>query len=85
MRNQLLSILVLGTAIAIGSAGCNRRAVPGPNPKVTKANFDQIKTGMSMKEVQAILGNPWKITPDDSENPLRLKNVQVSAIYEQDH
>jgi hypothetical protein len=43
------------------------------NPKVTKANFDQIKPGMTMEQVKAILG------PGDSENPLDLSEGSGAA------
>jgi hypothetical protein len=40
--------------------------VPACKDKVTKANFDKIKEGMSLEEVQAILGKGEKQTGDGS-------------------
>jgi hypothetical protein len=40
--------------------------VPACKDKVTKANFDKIKEGMTLEEVQAILGKGEKQTGDGS-------------------
>lgn len=82
MHNQLFGILVF-YVVALAFTGCSRTAVPEKNNKVTKANYDQIKNGMSMKEVEVVLGDAWKTTlPDDAEEFVTLDNVRVSAIYE---
>jgi len=84
MRMKLFSIamlcIVFVTAVIWWK---NRRALPDPNPRATKANFEQIENGMTMAEVKTILGEPWKIEmPDSPEDTLTLQDVQVSAIYE---
>ena len=84
MRIRLLNVVTLcAVSVTAVLAGCSSRALPDPNPKVTKANFDRIENGMTKAEVDTILGEPWKIeTPDSPEETLTLKDVQVSAIYE---
>jgi hypothetical protein len=47
-RMRLGGLAVL-CALCLALTGCNES-------KVTKANFDKIKNGMTLKEVQAILG-----------------------------
>lgn len=69
----------LAVAMVTLSVGCNSQALPGPNPNVTKENFDKIKIGMSHDEVRSILGDSWKISQTDN---LELKGVSVAAIRE---
>ncbi|MBV9489080.1 MAG: outer membrane protein assembly factor BamE [Verrucomicrobia bacterium] len=44
-------------------AGCNNTAAP--TSKINRANFDQVHTGMSQAEVQAILGPPSSASTED--------------------
>ena len=83
MRTPAFRIVVSAIAVAGLLVGCRGRAVPGPDPKVTQASFEKIEIGMSMAEVKAILGNPWKVEQSDGPDDfVTLKKVQVRAIYE---
>ena len=78
-----LTLPALGAVAILAFAGCSRTAAPGPNPKVTRANFDKVEIGMSMDEVKVILGEPWKVEQSDGPNEfVTIDNVQVRAIYE---
>ena len=50
------SFLILLAAVLLAISGCNRTTLSGS--KVTKANYDQISTGMSKSQVETILGAP---------------------------
>ena len=45
-----MSRLILTVSVFVLIAGCNK------NPRLTKANFDKIQPGMTITEVEAILG-----------------------------
>src|SRR5262245_11273254 len=47
----------------------------GCSSKITRDNFDKIKTGMSRSDVEAILGSPTKTRGDEKTN---------SAIWQDD-
>lgn len=53
---RLVAVAVACTILAL--PGCKR------NAKLTQANFDKIKEGMSLAEVQAILGPDGETDPD---------------------
>ena len=64
MRFLVLSGLLAAAALA---TGCNKVAVPAvlPISKVTRANFDQVRAGMSKSQVETILGQPTSIDTKD--------------------
>ena len=53
--------LLLSAALLIGFSGCNRVA----GSKLTQANYDQIKEGMSKTQVETILGAPTTVDTKD--------------------
>jgi hypothetical protein len=48
--------------VVLCGAGCPNRATPptpsGPPPNLTRANFEKIREGMTVQEVETILGPP---------------------------
>lgn len=54
-------------AVATLTAGCGKVAVPAALSvsKVTRANFDQVRVGMSKAQVETILGQPTSIDTKD--------------------
>ncbi len=50
------ALLVAVTALLFAISGCNRTTLS--DSKVTKANYDQISTGMSKAQVETVLGPP---------------------------
>ena len=67
MRTKL-AMLLIGALVCTGTlAGCGRRATT--NDRVTEANFDSIRTGMTESDVTGILG------PGDVRSP----NVPAGA------
>lgn len=57
MKTLKRSWLVIALAtFSLTLSGCNRTTLSGS--KVTKANYDQISTGMSKSQVETILGPP---------------------------
>jgi methyl coenzyme M reductase gamma subunit len=50
-------------ALFIALSGCDKGALSGS--KVTKANYDQISTGMSKSQVESILGAPTRSETKD--------------------
>ena len=65
MCRFILSVL-LATA-AFTTVACNKVAVPAALPvsKVTRANFDQVRAGMSKSQVETILGQPTSVDTKD--------------------
>ncbi len=50
-------------AVLFFAAACNRSALSGS--KLTRANYDQITTGMSKSQVETVLGSPTKVDTQD--------------------
>src|SRR3954451_20487169 len=48
--------------------------VLGPSPGVTEANVRRIKVGMSLEEVEAILGGPCRVGPGPGKAPPWLRS-----------
>ena len=65
---RTFSFLFLAVVLFI-SAGCNRTA---SGSKLTTANYDQIKEGMSKTQVETILGQPTTV---DSKDMLIFKKT----------
>ncbi len=53
------ALLLLATLFL--SIGCDRLS----GPKLTKANYDQVSTGMSKSQVETILGKPTSVDTKD--------------------
>lgn len=49
--------------VLLALAGCDQPA--GPTSKINRTNYNQIHTGMSKSEVQAILGPPTSESTED--------------------
>lgn len=64
MRSLILTGLL---AAATLSTGCNKVAVPSALPlsKVTRANYDQIRMGMTKSQTETILGQPTSVDSKD--------------------
>lgn len=62
-----LLILTGFLAVATLTPGCNKVAVPAALPisKVSRANFDQVRAGMTKAQVETILGQPTGIDTKD--------------------
>jgi hypothetical protein len=79
-----VGILVL---FALCGAGCQKSASPsdpaGPPPSLTLANFEKIRAGMTLEEVEAILGTPGSRITVDVTRPdgSRVKEVQSAAWF----
>ena len=58
--------------LLIGCKGSDLVSVHDGTPKVTKAQFDQIKTGMTLKEVEGIIGGSCTVQSEsgDAVTPL---------------
>ena len=54
-------------AVTTLTTGCGKVAVPSALPisKVTRANFDQVRTGMTKAQVETILGQPTSVDTKD--------------------
>ncbi|HSH37711.1 MAG TPA: outer membrane protein assembly factor BamE [Chthoniobacterales bacterium] len=63
IENLKVSSALLVLVALLFSVGCNRNALSGS--KVTKANYDQISTGMSKSQVETILGQPTNAETKD--------------------
>ena len=65
MRRLIFPILLATAALA--ATACNKVTVPAALPvsKVTRANFDQVRAGMSKSQVETILGQPTSIDTKD--------------------
>ena len=54
-KTQLLGLLFAAFAL-VSLGACNRSALSGS--KLTSANYDQVRLGMSKSQVETILGSP---------------------------
>ena len=57
----------LAVATLTTTAACNKIPVPAALPvsKVSRANFDQVRPGMSKAQVETILGQPTSVDTKD--------------------
>jgi hypothetical protein len=62
MKNNY-SLAFLFLVLLILSSGCNRNALTGS--KLTLANYDQVTTGMTMAQVERIMGAPTSMETKD--------------------
>jgi outer membrane protein assembly factor BamE (lipoprotein component of BamABCDE complex) len=63
-QKKLHLIAVIGVALLLGVImGCDRNPLSGS--KLTLANYNQIRTGMSKAQVENILGPPTKVETKD--------------------
>jgi len=71
----------LGLAVAL-VAWC--LCLAGCGSKITRDNFDKIKTGMSRSDVEAILGSPTKTLGDEKKAIAVWKDDenQIKVAYE---
>jgi hypothetical protein len=88
MRRRKLVAAVVGLAalVAVGTFVLR----PGPSSRITRENLDRIQDGMSLQEVEAILGPrgdyrtgptkelPWWVTMTDRP----LVDAEVAALWE---
>jgi len=77
-RSGCRNLIVLSVACLVGATVCGstRGQEPSaPESKVTKANAELVKNGMTLKQVEAILG-PGKVLPA-SEYPTPRNRVQA--------
>lgn len=63
---KLIAALLLLT-VATLTTGCGKVAVPAVMPvsKVTRANYDQVRMGMTRSQVETILGQPTSVDTKD--------------------
>jgi hypothetical protein len=54
---SMMSLLAAVTVLVVCVAGCG--------PRINKANFDKVQTGMTQTQVQAILGEPTEASSVD--------------------
>jgi hypothetical protein len=71
MRRYLAAVLTL---LWFCLSGCSPSPVPstalaGPPPSLNLANFQKIHSGMTLEEVEAILGKPGAYTAVDIKGP----------------
>ena len=63
-RKKLHLIAMIGVALLLGAiTACDRNPLSGS--KLTLANYNQIRTGMSKAQVENILGPPTKVETKD--------------------
>jgi hypothetical protein len=73
--------------LAVGASGCGPPAAPtnssGPPPNLTRANFDKVREGMTLQEVEAILGPPGATVNLDVQRPdgSVVKEVQSASWF----
>ncbi len=66
MKNLLLTLLAALFLVGAGPLACNRTAAPlAAASKLNKANYDQIRAGMTKSQVEGILGAPTSVETKD--------------------
>ncbi len=59
--------LVAAFVLTVGCKGSDLVSVHDGTPKVTKAQFDQLKTGMSLQKVESIIGGACTVQSETGE------------------
>jgi hypothetical protein len=71
--------IVMIIVIAVASSGGGTQTSGGSNsPKISKAEFDQLKTGMTYKEAVDIIGGEGTVTAETGEEGTDLHTVAYS-------
>jgi hypothetical protein len=93
-RRRLLLIVMAATLLVIAGFALFRwLTTPAPPPGVTLENFRRLRRGMSLSEVEALLGNGhveegsygWVSKDKDIAIYLRIKENQVTQGYVRTH
>jgi hypothetical protein len=88
MPRWLPVVAVVSVALLLGVAARQVFYLPG-NPRITEANFERIKPGMSRAEVEAILGPPGDyrtqpVSPDFLSIPHKLSRPRHGVFWHSD-
>jgi outer membrane protein assembly factor BamE (lipoprotein component of BamABCDE complex) len=70
-RQSRIAITVLASALLFFGNGCS-------DPRITKANVDEVTEGMAKKQVESILGQPTSIDTKDI-----LVTKKTTYVYRQ--
>ncbi len=65
--------------LVVGCKGSDLVSVHEGTPKVTKAQFDQIKTGMSLKKVEKIIGGSCTVQSESGDAGTPLHTVMYGC------
>ncbi|MBV9128297.1 MAG: outer membrane protein assembly factor BamE [Verrucomicrobia bacterium] len=66
MRYSILRLLLAALLSGGVLTGCNKTVAPAAAvSKINKSNYDQIRTGMTKSQVEAILGPPTSVETKD--------------------
>ena len=80
MKKRLLAITAILTAVV--GAIVLTLALLSPRPAVTKANFDRLENGMSVKVVESIFGGPcseWIIPIEATQEVVMISEPRYQA------
>ena len=85
LRGRCLQGLV-ALVVCLALAGCGKDDKGGGNTKLTKANFEKVKDGMTEKEVVDLLGTPTETKNVDKDKHLIWKggNNSVNVVLDKD-
>ena len=84
-RSGCRNVIVLSVACLVGATVCGstRGQEPGaPESKVTKANAELIKSGMTVKQVEAILGPGKDMPPSEYPAPRTRVQAKIKLILD---
>ena len=64
MFKKIITLAAAALLAAISFTGCDKTIAP-PATKLNKANYDQVHTGMTKSQVEALLGSPTSVETKD--------------------
>jgi hypothetical protein len=82
-KGLLIGLLVGGAALFLVAAGVGVWFFffAGNNPNVTEANFEKVKTGMSLDDVEKIFGKGKKATEQDLQDAMSVGNEPAGHSF----
>jgi hypothetical protein len=78
MPRRLLAPLVISLAV-LALVAARPLLFPPTNPRLTRVNFDRIKEGMKLADIEAILGPPGDYRTGPVDKDLQIDTVHLSS------
>ena len=75
----IIVLIIMTTMLFVGCKGSDLASVHKGTPKVTKAQFDQLKTGMSLSQVKSVIGGDCVVQSESGEADSQFHTVMYGC------
>jgi hypothetical protein len=75
----IIVLISMTTLLFIGCKGSDLASVHKGTPKVTKAQFDQLRTGMSLSQIKSVIGGDCVVTSESGETGSQFHTVMYGC------